>query len=155
MPFIPRLRALLHRLVLCPAITDTVSFMPPIACLRLVPLVLIAAASLAPGDARAQRGGVEVSSPARPATVARTTSGVHARNAEQRALSAAVRRVESQTGGQVLSAERIPFDGRDVSRIKVVDASGRVRVYMDDPQTARSGRGGIRAERAPTRDDDN
>lgn len=128
--------------------------MPPIACLRLVPLVLIAASSLAPGDARAQRGAVEVSPAARPADAARTSGG-HARNAEQRALSAAVRRVESQTGGQVLSAERIPFDGRDVSRIKVVDASGRVRVYMDDPQTARSGRSGIRAERAPTRDDDN
>jgi len=70
-------------------------------------------------------------------------------------LSAAVRRVESQTGGQVLSAERIPFDGRDVSRIKVVDASGRVRVYMDDPRTARDGRSGIRIERAPTRGDDN
>ena len=126
--------------------------MPPNSCLRLVFLVLVAAASwLAPGDASAQRGGADVSPrPARPVN----TSG-HDRNAEQRALSAAVRRVESQTGGQVLSAERIPFDGRDVSRIKVVDASGRVRVYMDDPQTARGGRSGIRAERAPTRDDDN
>lgn len=154
MQFIPRLRALLHRLVVCPAITDTVSSMPPISCLRLVPLVLIAASALASGDASAQRGGVEVSPPTRPANAAHTSGG-HARNAEQRALSAAVRRVESQTGGQVLSAERIPFDGRDVSRIKVVDASGRVRVYMDDPQSARGGRSGVRAERAPTRDDDN
>ena len=153
MPFIPRLRALLHRMA-CPAITDTVSFMPPNTCLRLVFLVLIAASWLAPGDAIAQRGGADVSPrPARPANFARTSG--HDRNAEQRALSAAVRRVESQTGGQVLSAERIPFDGRDVSRIKVVDASGRVRVYMDDPQGARGGRGSIRVERAPTRDDDN
>lgn len=149
MPFIPRLRALLHRMA-CPAITDTVSFMPPNSCLRLVLLVLIAVSSLAPGDASAQRGGADVSP--RPANAARTSG--HDRSAEQRALSAAVRRVESQTGGQVLSAERIPFDGRDVSRIKVVDASGRVRVYMDDPQSPRS-RAGRGLERAPTRDDDN
>ena len=129
--------------------------MPPISCFRLVPLVLIAASVLAVGEASAQRVRPDVATPSsRPANVPRA-SGHHDRNAEQRALSAAVRRVESQTGGQVLSAERIPFDGRDVSRIKVVDASGRVRVYMDDPQSARGGRGGIRAERAPTRGDDN
>lgn len=58
----------------------------------------------------------------------------HDRGADHRALSDAVRRVERRTGGQVLSAERVPFDGRDVNRVKVVDSSGRVRVYMDDPQ---------------------
>lgn len=56
----------------------------------------------------------------------------------QRALADAVRRVERATRGEVLSAERVPFDGRDVSRVKVVDASGRVRVYMDDPQNRRA-----------------
>lgn len=50
-------------------------------------------------------------------------------------LSDSVRRVERRTGGQVLSAERIPYDGRDVNRVKVVDSSGRVRIYMDDPET--------------------
>lgn len=50
------------------------------------------------------------------------------------ALSDAVRRIERTSGGEVLSAERIPYDGRDVSRVKVVDDRGRVRVYMDDPQ---------------------
>jgi hypothetical protein len=114
-------------------------------------MVLIAAVSLAPGEARAQRTGPDAQPPRAQTVSARGDR--HDRSAEQRALSAAVRRVESQTGGQVLSAERIPFDGRDVSRIKVVDASGRVRVYMDDPQTPR-GRGG-RIERVPTRDDDN
>ncbi|HEY0661700.1 MAG TPA: hypothetical protein VGD21_10350 [Lysobacter sp.] len=67
---------------------------------------------------------------------------------EHRALSDAVRRVERRTGGQVLSAERVPFDGRDVNRVKVVDSSGRVRVYMDDPSSR--GRGDDRR----TRDDD-
>ncbi|WP_243412350.1 hypothetical protein [Cognatiluteimonas telluris] len=50
------------------------------------------------------------------------------------ALSDSVRRIERSTRGQVLSAERVPFDGRDVNRIKTVDSHGRVRVYMDDPQ---------------------
>ncbi|KIQ96427.1 PepSY domain-containing protein [Lysobacter sp. A03] len=54
-------------------------------------------------------------------------------NESHRALSDAVRRVERRTGGQVLSAERVPYDGRDVSRVKIVDSSGRVRVYVDDP----------------------
>lgn len=52
---------------------------------------------------------------------------------EREVLSDAVRRVERRTGGQVLSAEVVPYDGRDISRIKVVDSSGRVRVYLDDP----------------------
>ena len=51
------------------------------------------------------------------------------------ALSDSVRRIERNTRGQVLSAERIPFDGRDVNRIKTVDEHGRVHVYMDDPQS--------------------
>ncbi|MCA1714576.1 MAG: hypothetical protein LC715_05495 [Gammaproteobacteria bacterium] len=60
------------------------------------------------------------------------------------ALSDAVRRIQRTTQGQVLSAERVPFDGRSVNRIKVVDDRGRVRIYMDDPQ----------AQPTPTRDDD-
>jgi hypothetical protein len=63
------------------------------------------------------------------------------------ALSDSIRRVEQRTRGQVLSAERVPYDGRNVNRIKVVDDRGRVRVYMDDPQ-APAGDG------APTRDND-
>lgn len=54
--------------------------------------------------------------------------------AETRDLSDTVRRVERETRGEVLSAERIPFDGRNVHRVKVLDSSGRVRVYMDDPR---------------------
>ncbi|MFC0676798.1 hypothetical protein ACFFGH_02885 [Lysobacter korlensis] len=65
------------------------------------------------------------------------------RRDDRRALADAVRRIERETRGEVLSAERVPFDGRDVSRVKVVDASGRVRVYMDDPH--------VRHERQPTR----
>ena len=51
------------------------------------------------------------------------------------ALSDSVRWVERSTRGQVLSAERVPYDGRSINRIKIVDDRGRVRVYMDDPQS--------------------
>lgn len=61
--------------------------------------------------------------------------GGHQRGDDRQGLSDSVRRVERRTGGQVLSAERVPYDGRDVNRVKVVDSSGRVRIYMDDPQT--------------------
>ena len=49
-------------------------------------------------------------------------------------LSEAVRRVERDTRGEVLSAERVQYDGRDMHRVKVVDDQGRVRVFMQDPQ---------------------
>jgi hypothetical protein len=59
----------------------------------------------------------------------------HDRANDQRALSDAVRRAERATRGQVLSAERVQYDGRDLNRVKVVDDRGRVRVYWDDPQS--------------------
>lgn len=65
-------------------------------------------------------------------------------------LSDSVRRVERDTRGRVLSAERVPYDGRDVNRIKVVDQTGRVRVIMDDPDTRPAP-----PPSAPARDDDN
>ena len=76
-------------------------------------------------------------------------------------LSDAVRRVERNTRGEVLSAERVQYDGRDMHRVKVVDDQGRVRVFMQDPQRrddapprgdsdSRAGR----RQPAPTRDDD-
>jgi hypothetical protein len=60
-----------------------------------------------------------------------------ARQRHDDALSDSVRKIERSTRGQVLSAERVPFDGRDVNRIKTVDERGRVRVFMDDPQAGR------------------
>ncbi|UNK41975.1 hypothetical protein MNO14_13605 [Luteimonas sp. S4-F44] len=52
-------------------------------------------------------------------------------------MSDSVRRIERTTRGRVLSVERMHADGRDVNRIKVMDDSGRVRVYVDDPQQQR------------------
>ncbi len=64
-------------------------------------------------------------------------------------LSDAVRRVQRETGGQVLGAERVQFDGRDINRIKVMDDRGRVRYMDDDPQQRR----GEEGPGAPARSD--
>ncbi len=64
-------------------------------------------------------------------------------------LSDSVRRVERETRGQVLSAERLQYDGRELNRVKVVDGQGRVRVYVDDPSQQRD-----RGSEARTRRDD-
>ena len=77
----------------------------------------------------------------------------HDRRDSQRALAEAVRRAERATRGQVLSAERVQYDGRDLNRVKLVDDRGRVRVYWDDP--AAKGDRRQAGENAPrTRDDD-
>ena len=79
----------------------------------------------------------------------------HDRRDDQGALSDAVRRAERATRGQVLSAERVQFDGRDVNRVKVVDDRGRVRVYWDDPQAQdNDGPANNRGGRRRTRDED-
>ena len=67
-------------------------------------------------------------------------------------LSDAVRRVERDTRGEVLSAERVQYDGRDMHRVKVVDDQGRVRVFMQEPRSEAAPRG--RRPPPPTRDDD-
>lgn len=110
----------------------------------LLLLSLLVLASSGPVDAWAQQGHGQGGQAGRGPEAARG----HDRGGEDhRALSDAVRRVERQTKGQVLSAERVPYDGRDVSRVKVVDSSGRVRIYMDDPQS--------RGDVPRTRRDDN
>ena len=80
-------------------------------------------------------------------------------------LSDAVRRVERDTRGEVLSAERVQYDGRDMHRVKVVDDQGRVRVFMQDPQRRNDDNGntppprnsdsrGSQRRPPPARDDD-
>ena len=55
-------------------------------------------------------------------------------------MSDSVRRAERNSRGEVLSAERVQYDGRDMHRVKVVDDQGRVRVFMQDPARRDSGR---------------
>ena len=52
-------------------------------------------------------------------------------------LPDSVRRVERQTGGEVLRAEPMQRDGREVYRLKVLTSDGRVRVVQDDPERSR------------------
>lgn len=56
---------------------------------------------------------------------------------QRRSMSEAVRRVQRSTGGQILGAEQVPFEGRNITRIKYMDDRGRVR-YMDDPGPGRA-----------------
>ena len=51
-------------------------------------------------------------------------------------LADAVRRAERMTGGQVLNAESLQFEGREVHRVKVLAADGRVMVVVDDPRNS-------------------
>lgn len=69
-------------------------------------------------------------------------------------LSDSVRRAQRETGGQVLGAERVQFDGREINRVKVMDDRGRVRYMDDDPQrrgNARDRDRGLPREDAPPR----
>ena len=53
---------------------------------------------------------------------------------QRQGLPDSVRRVERQTGGEVLRAEPMQRDGREVYRLKVLTSDGRVRVVQDDPE---------------------
>ena len=93
-------------------------------------------------------------------------NGQSGRQSRDASLSDAVRRVERDTRGEVLSAERVQYDGRDMHRVKVVDDQGRVRVFMQDPNQRRDAAGQSRdgesrdnrrssgQSASPTRDDD-
>ncbi|HJW47328.1 MAG TPA: hypothetical protein VJ484_12700 [Lysobacter sp.] len=121
----------------------------PLSVARPASLLLLAAVAVATGNASAQgRGNGGNAQNDRP-----PPREQHDRREDHRALSDAVRRVERRTGGQVLSAERVPFDGRNVNRVKVVDSSGRVRVYVDDPQRDRQPQTPPQPQ-PPARDDD-
>ena len=68
-------------------------------------------------------------------------------------LSDSVRRAQRETGGQVLGAERVQFDGREINRVKVMDDRGRVRYMDDDPQRGRSRSGNDDSRRERGSDD--
>jgi hypothetical protein len=52
-------------------------------------------------------------------------------------LPASVRRIQRETGGQVLRAQPIQRDGREVYRVKVLTPQGRIRVVEEIPPPAR------------------
>jgi len=56
-----------------------------------------------------------------------------------RGLSESVRRFgREHQGARVLSAEPVLIHGRSLNRIKSLDADGRVRIWIDDPQSPRT-----------------
>ncbi|AKC88348.1 hypothetical protein WQ53_10720 [Pseudoxanthomonas suwonensis] len=66
----------------------------------------------------------------------RREAGQESARQDGRSISEAVRRVQRSTGGQILGAEQVPFEGRSITRVKYMDDRGRVR-YMDDPGAER------------------
>lgn len=108
----------------------------------LFPLtLLLALAGTAPvawaqAQSEPQRQEPRPEPPSRPA--------MPARNPES--LSDSVRRAQRESGGQILGAERVQYDGREINRVKVMDNSGRVR-YMDSEPDRRGDRGARRPQR--------
>lgn len=112
---------------------------PPLSALCLLAVLTAAVApARADDDDRRGRGGPERAE-------RQDREPAASRSRQQDALSDAVRRIERSNRGQVLSAERMQSDGREINRIKAVDDRGRVRIYTDDPQQRRG---------PPTRRDD-
>lgn len=95
---------------------------------RFAVLALLATGAAASVGSAAAQQPMPMPEPARAAAMERASRGVP----QERSLSDAVRRVQRTTGGHILGAERVPFDGRDINRVKYMDDRGRVR-YMDDP----------------------
>lgn len=87
-------------------------------------IILLAAISAAPAMADQRKGGAR--------------NDDQPKVESQSSLTDSVRRVERQTGGEVLSAEPMQRDGRQVNRVKVLTNDGRVRVMQVDPQQNRN-----------------
>ena len=100
---------------------------PLLAAVALAALVSVAGAASA--WAQDEQGGP----PSRERAFPRAEERAH-----RSSMSDSVRRVRNETGGQVLSVERMQYDGREINRVKYVDDRGRVRV-MDDAGPARRG----------------
>src|SRR5690606_16570890 len=118
---------------------------------RLVPALLLAGLPLGaaarppvvgPGAGARAGGPPRAERPQRNAQEA----GAAELRASRRSLSEAVRFVQRSTGGQILGAELVPYEGRNITRVKYMDDRGRVR-YMEDPGPGERGR------RASRRDD--
>lgn len=103
--------------------------------MRLLPHILIGAAlSIALASAvpsvRAQSNQERPPEPPRQEATARPVMPPRG----PASLSDSVRRAQRESGGQILGAERVQYDGREINRVKVMDNSGRVRYMDDDPQ---------------------
>lgn len=98
-------------------------------CCALIAVLLCAATTLVVAQEPPPRGPA-ARSPEMRASVQRPENG---RQRAQDSMTESVRRIERNTRGRVLSIEQMRSDGRDLNRVKVMDDSGRVRIYVDDP----------------------
>lgn len=65
--------------------------------------------------------------------------------------------MERETGGEVLRAEPMQRDGREVHRMKVMTADGRVRVVQEDPNgpsSQKAAKGRDKKQESSERSDD-
>lgn len=92
------------------------------------PLPLVVALAFAAGAVRAQQDAPP------PAFDPPSPPPAEMRRSE---LPESVLRAERQTGGEVLRAESMQRDGREVYRLKVLTPDGRVRIMRDDPHERR------------------
>ncbi|PPU63973.1 hypothetical protein XcodCFBP4690_11320 [Xanthomonas codiaei] len=69
-----------------------------------------------------------------------------------RTLSDTIRHVQRSTGGQILGAERVPFDGGNLNRVKYMK-DGRVHTVYEPEQTQSAPPRNPAAVDVPPRDD--
>ena len=111
--------------------------MPVPSRVSLVLLLLLAAVALAESPAHAQRQserGERAAEARGPAQQARQEPARARMERRQDAMADSIRHVRRANRGQIIAADRMLSDGRQINRIKLVDERGRVRVIEDDPQ---------------------
>ena len=118
--------------------------MPAPSRVSLVLLPLLAAVLLAGSPANAQRqpergerGERSADRRGPPAQQARQQRQEPARGRQERrqdSMADSIRHVRRANRGQIIAADRMHYNGRQINRIKLVDERGRVRVIEDDPQ---------------------
>ena len=86
------------------------------------------------------------------ALLAATAADARDRRHEREEVGDTVRRVERETGGEVLRAEPMQREGREVYRLKVLTPEGRVRVVQDDPREREQPRQDDRRQREAYRE---
>ncbi|KHL64199.1 hypothetical protein XEU83M_18670, partial [Xanthomonas euvesicatoria] len=69
-----------------------------------------------------------------------------------RTLSDTIQHVQWSTGGQILGAERVPFDGGNLNRVKYMK-DGRVHTVYEPEQTQAAPARNLPPPDAPPRDD--
>jgi len=113
--------------------------MPAPLRVSLVLLPLFAAAVLAGSPAQAQRqaerseGVAEARGPGQQARQRQEPARARQERRDD-SMADSIRHVRRANRGQIIAADRMHSNGRQINRIKLVDERGRVRVIEDDPQ---------------------